>query len=241
MKRARRHNRIFTSSIATGMLLGIFYGVVKYMHILIAAAPITVVYDPTFSDVYRTQLNHDLVDAIHTKGPAVVVADPAAYSPFLSTLSVRYTFPYHGLLTYKTIEPCAVLNHTVAALATGDIVPSDMLSADSLAALPSLQVPCALLTHTQVPELLKLFLKDISPMRGERFVCEWVDADICYYRDTKQPQYTLISHGQTPLNDNDIKLYDAVLQQFKPERNAKKWVVDIRFNGQVVINPDGGL
>ncbi len=241
MKRARRHNRILTSSIGIGMLLGVFYGVVKYVHVLIAAAPITVACDPTISDAYQTQLNNDLVDAIRTKGPAVVVADPAVYSPILSALSVRYTFPYHGLLKYQTIEPYAVLNHTVVALATGDVVPRDMLSTDSLAALPSLQVPRALLTEAQIPELLKLFLKDISLTLGERFVCEWSDADTCYYRDTVSPQHTLVSHGHTPITEDDVKLYDAVLQQFKPERNAKKWAVDIRFNGQVVITPDGGL
>ena len=242
MKRARRQNRIiFVGSIASGILLGSSYGVLWYARAVIARAPLTIAYDPTFSENNSTELNRGLIDAVHTHGPAAVVANPTTYSPLISALSVRYTFPLHGVVHYKTVEPAAVLNHTAVALATGDLVPHDMLADESLATLPSLSVPTCLLTEAQVPQLLRLFLKDFSPQINERFDSVWASPDLCYYHDRAKSGCTLVASGTVPLFEDDIKLYDAVLQHYSSERTPKKCAVDIRFNGQVIVTRDGGL
>lgn len=240
MKRARRQNYIMKGGIATALLLCGCYGAFRYAHAAIARAPLTVMHDPLISDQYQKQLTNDLVEAVHTKGPAQVVMQPSTYSPLLASLKIHYTFPYHGILNYSITEPSAQLNQSVVALKTGDLVPQDLLSAEKVDALPTIHVPNQLLNASQAPEMLKLFLNDISPAITERFLCEWRDADRCCYRDRRHTQYALVADGRAPITDDDIKLYEAVLQQFRPG-SAKKWAVDIRFKGQVVITPDGGV
>jgi hypothetical protein len=129
----------------------------------------------------------------------------------------------------------------VVALKSGDLVPQDLLSAEKVETLPMIHVPNQLLNESQAPEILKLFLNDISSAITERFACEWRDADKCCYRDRRHTQYALVADGRAPITDDDIKLYEVVLGQLKPERTSKKWAIDIRFKGQVVITPDGGV
>jgi hypothetical protein len=198
-------------------------------------------HDSLLSDQFRTQLASELTDAVHAKGPAGAVMQPAAYSPLLSSLELHYKFPYHGVLKYTTTQPYAQLNHMVVALATGDLVPQDTLASDLCAELPAVQVPSALMYESQLPTVLTLFLKDFKNVITERFACEWRDADSCFYHDRDHVQYSLVADGKKPITEADIKLYDATLKEFKPERTAKEWVVDIRFKGQVVITPDGGV
>jgi hypothetical protein len=241
MKRARRQNQIIKGGIATALLLCSCYGAFRYAHAAIAHAPLTVIHDPLISDQYQIQLASELTNEIHAKGPAHVVKQPSLYSPLLASLKIHYTFPYHGILNYSVTEPSAQLNQSVVALKTGDLVPQDLFSAEKVETLPVIHVPTQLLNESQAPEMLKLFLNDISSAIIERFSCEWHDADSCCYRDRQHAQYTLVADGRAPINDDDIKLYEAVLQQLKPERMNRKWTVDIRFKGQVVITPDGGV
>lgn len=240
MKRARRHNRILAGSIATSMMLGIVYGIFRYAQMVIAAAPITVLHEAVFSEAYIAQLDDTLIDAVHKKGPTVVVADPQTYSPMISELSVRYRFPFHGLLSYQTVEPYAVLNHSAVANSNGTLVPCNMINPELCAELSAVQVPESLLSESEIPKLLTQFLKDSSPTLTQRFDCTWSDTDTCCYRDSMQPQYTLVASGKTPITDKDVQVYDLAVGQLKPERATKKWTVDLRFNGQVVIAPDGG-
>jgi hypothetical protein len=241
MKRARRQNQIIKGGIATALLLCGCYGAFRYAHAAIAHAPLTITHDPLISDQYQIQLASELTSAVHEKGPAQAVKQPSLYSPLLASLKIHYTFPYHGILNYSVTEPSAQLNQSVVALKTGDLVPQDLFSAEIVDTLPMIHVPNQLLNDSQTPEMLKLFLNNISPAITECFSCEWRDADRCCYRDRQHTQYTLVADGRAPITDDDIKLYEAVLQQLRYERMNKKWAVDIRFKGQVVITPDGGV
>jgi hypothetical protein len=241
MKRARRQNQILKGGIATALLLCGCYGAFRYAHVAIAQAPLTIVHDSLISDQYQTQLTSELTSAVHEKGPAQAVKQPSLYSPLLASLKIHYTFPYHGILNYSVTEPSAQLNQSVVALKSGDLVPQDLLSAEKVETLPMIHVPNQLLNESQAPEILKLFLNDISSAITERFACEWRDADKCCYRDRRHTQYALVADGRAPITDDDIKLYEVVLGQLKPERTSKKWAIDIRFKGQVVITPDGGV
>lgn len=240
MKLARRQNHIIKGGIATALLLCVFFGASRYAHSLIAQAPVTVIHDLSIADAYQKQLTNDLVTAIHAKGPAHVVQQPTHYSPILSALNLRYTYPYHGLLTYHTIEPAAHLNQRVVALATGDLVPQDMLNPDTVATLPEIQVPNLLLNESQTPVILTLFLQNLKPFVAQHFACEWRDPDTCYYRDLQNTRYTIVADGHKPITEDDIKLYEAVLEQFRP-KSARQYAFDIRFKGQVVVTPDGGV
>jgi hypothetical protein len=241
MKRARRHNRIYTRSLATALLLAVCYGAFRCAHAVIAHAPLTIMHGPLLAEVCQAELETNLTNAVHAHGPAYAVAQPASYSPLLAAIQIRYKFPYHGIVRYDTIQPSAQLNNAAIALTSGALVPTTMLNAEACASLPAVQVPAEFLNEATTSETLKLFLNDMTPRVTERFSCEWQDKNVCYYRDSQHTHYTLVADGRTPISDSDVTLYDTVVQQFKPERAHKNWMVDIRFNGQVVVTPDGGL
>lgn len=242
MKLARRQNQLAKKGvITTALLLCSCYGVFRYTRNAIAQAPLTIVHDPAIAESYQDELTQSFTNAVHTHGPAYAVADPAHYSPIIAELQIRYTYPYRGIVTYTMVEPCAELNHMVVALKSGALIPADAFNAESRSLLPKVSVPQPLLNESKIPSTVSSFLHSIAPQSTHRFACEWHTADACYYRDTEHAQYTLLADGRRPLSEDDIKVYDAVLHQFKPERSAKGWMVDIRFNGQVVISPDGGL
>ncbi len=242
MKLARRQNYLVKKGvIATALLLCICYGAFRCTRNAIAQAPLTIVHDPAIAESYQEELTQSFANAVHSHGPAHAVADPASYSPLIAALQIRYTYPHHGMVTYNMVEPCAELNHMVVALKSGALIPADVLNAEFRSELPKVTVPQPLLNESKVPNTVSSFLHVIAPHSTQRFACEWHNTDVCYYRDTENTKYTLLADGRAPLSEDDIKLYDAVLHQFNPERSAKGWMVDIRFNGQVVISPDGGL
>lgn len=190
-------------------------------------------FDQRFSVLFRTAINNFLEEQQKISTPSYLLAE-IIKDQFCVVESVKiFTFPDKNISVSMTAQdPVVILNHAKLLTKAGNIVESNLFTAECLALVPMVSVKQE---EGAVSLTFRRFMSRYAQQLCKDYHVTWHDPTHIELQD-KQNQYVILASDQTVFLQDLIKHCQVLKEKIKTVPGKKQaWWFDVRFKNQIIL------